>query len=328
MALLRRAGLLVLLIVAALSPWLINLAGNFHSHLVGRDTEASRQYYNLDDMAGFIDHPTMWALYILGAVGLVLAAKRRVWPLLLIAGTWALLGLWSTPYLLDWLVPGFRLPYSGYLDVKTWIQSLWLPLSLLAGFALEAGARQVLQAGNSMSGARARVWRTALRATAAVALVLVALAVAVPIAARVDGKPYFAPADREALLWMRDNLPRNAFVISNPFAFSWAPSNVYGSDSGMWIPLLSGVATTVPPLPAYNERLSNLSYLDRSLQIIAYEPFSDEMTVEKWQALKDGGITHIYVGSRGGALNVPLMLASDFTELVFHKDGVYVFALR
>jgi hypothetical protein len=327
-AVLRRAGLLAVLTLAALSPWLLNLVGNFRSHLVGRDTEESRQYYNLADLAGFYDHPTMLALYILGAAGLVLAIRQRVWPVLLISAAWALIGLWSNPYLFDWLVPGFRLPYSGYLDVKTWVQSLWLPLALLSGFALESGARRVLKAGNSLTGVHARVWRTSLRAVAAVALLLAAMAVALPVAANIDGKPYFAPADREALLWMRDNLPRNATVLANPFAFKWAPVNVYGSDSGMWIPLVSGVATTVPPLPAYNERLSDPTYLDRLLQIIAYEPFTSDMTPANWQALKNAGVTHIYVGSRGGALSVPVMLASDFTRLVFHKDGVYLFAVR
>jgi hypothetical protein len=325
---LKRAGLLVLLTVAALSPWLLNLAGNFHSHLVGRDTESSRQYYDPGDMTGFINHPTIWVLYLLGAVGLMLAVRQRVWPLLLVSGAWALLGVWSNPYLLDWLAPGFRLPYSGYLDVKTWVQSLWLPLALLSGFALEAGARGVLSAGNSLSGVRARAWRTASRAASAVALLLVALAIGMPIAANVDGKPYVAAADREALTWMRDNLPRNANVLANPFAFGWARTNVYGSDAGTWIPLVSGVSTTVPPLPAYNERLADPTYLDRVLYLISYEPFNDEMTPENWQTLKNEGVTHIYVGSRGGALSVPVMLASDFTQLVFHKDGVYVFALR
>ncbi len=326
--LIRRAGLLALLTLAALSPWLLNLAQNFHSHLVGRDNPETRQYYDLGNISSLVTHPTMWALYITGLLGLLLAIRQRVWPLLLVAGAWALLGLWSDPYLFDFIAPGLRLPYSGYLDITTWAQSLWLPLGLLSGYALELLSRQILMAGNSFSGLRARLWRTGVRAVSAVALLLIALAIALPIASDLDSKPYFAPADREALLWMRDNLPRNATVLANPFAFEWAPTNVYGSDAGMWIPLMSGVQTTVPPLPAYNERLADPNYLDGVLSIIQYEPFSKDMTPQNWQSLKDVGITHIYVGSRGGALNVPLMLSSDYTQLIFHKDGVYVFALR
>lgn len=327
---LRRAILLGVLSLAALSPWLLNLSQNFHSHLVGRDTEASRLYYNPADMLGFVQHPTMLVLYILAFIGLVLilAFRQPVWPLLLVAGAWALVGLWSNPYLFSAILPNSRLPYSGYLDVNTWIQSIWLPLALLAGYGLEGISRWVLQAGNSLSGAPARLWRTGLRASAGAALALLALAISLPIAADIDGKPYVAPADREALIWMRDNLPPNSTILSNPFAFKWAQTNVYGSDAGSWIPLVSGVSTTVPPLPAYNEALADPEYLNNILGIIQFEPFDSTMSEKDWETLKERGITHIYSGSRGGAINVSLLLKDNHTELVFHKDGVYVFALR
>lgn len=326
----RRSAALGLLTIAALSPWLLNLSQNFHSHLVGRTSDESALYYDISNMEGFIKHPTMLTLYVLGLIGLILAFKQRTWSLVLITGAWLLIGLWSSPYLLSGILPNLnlRLPFAGYLDINTWIQSLFVPLALLAGYAVEWFARLVLHAGNSLSGVPARFWRTGLRASGAVALVLIALSIALPISANLDGKAYIEPADREALLWMRDNLPRNAKVLSNPFAFPWTPTNVLGSDAGMWIPLVSGINTTVPPLPAYNETQVTPAYLDDILSVIQYEPFNDQMTNDNWQALKDRGINYIYTGSRGGALDVSFMLASDRTQLIFHTDAVYVFEIK
>lgn len=326
---LRRAALLTFLVLAALSPWLLNLAQNFRSHLVGRDESVTRAYYSLTDMSGLLAHPTMLAMYALSVIGLMAAIKERVRPLLLMVGTWALLGLWSNPFLFDWLLPKLRLPYAGYLDATTWAQSLWLPLSLLTGYALAWIGQRLFDAAGTLSGARVRVWRGAFAASAVAGLLLLGLATSLPAAANIDKKPYLAPADREALQWMRDNLPRDSYVVANPFAFRWAPLNVYGTDSGMWIPLMAGLKSTVPPLPAYNEQLADPAYLDRILNIIRAEPLAGvDMTPQAWQDLKSSGVTHIYVGSRGGSLSIGEMLLSDAVELIFHKDGVYLFAIR
>ena len=147
-----------------------------------------------------------------------------------------------------------------------------------------------------------------------------------PVAANLDKKVYITDGDEEAMLWMRDNLPRNAYVLANPFAFGWAPGNVYGSDAGMWVPLVAGVSASVPPLPAYNEKLADPDYTNKILNVIHNEPFHN--VDADWQALKDAGVTHIFVGSRGGALDVPQLLQSDHTQLIFHQDGAFVFELR
>ena len=40
------------------------------------------------------------------------------------------------------------------------------------------------------------------------------------------------------------------------------------------------------------------------------------------------GVTHVFVGTRGGAFDVPMMLNAPEVELVFHRDGAYLFQLR
>jgi hypothetical protein len=327
---LRRVGLAAVLSLAALSPWLVNLLQNFRSHLAGRSGPAPPAYYDLSPLKDLLLHPTMWALYLLGALGLILAIRRRVWPLLLIALAWAFLGLWSNPYLFDWLAPGFRLPASGYLDVSTWAQSVWLPLGLLSGYLLAEAFSSALSLGKVLSSSRRRLWGATVRVLAVPALVIAGLAVALPIAFNLDSRPYIAQADKDALLWMHDNLPPGSFVLANPFRFGWSDA-IYGSDSGMWVPFVAGVPASVPPLPAYNERLVDPTYLNQILDIIRYEPLaSNQMQPEDWQALRDRGVTHIFVGTRSGngGLDIPSLLASDQVTLVFQRDGAYLFQLK
>jgi hypothetical protein len=323
---LRRSGILVALLLAALSPWLLNLYNNFRVHLVGRTDAETGAYYSVDNLWPLLGRPSFLLVCGLAVVGLAVAWRRRAGILWIVALAWAIAAVWSTPYLFDWAVAGLRLPYAGYLDANTVAQSLWLPVSLLGGYAAATLMEWILRTGSTLPGALPRVWRTSAALIAAAALLLVGLAVAAPVAARVDSKPYIAPADREALAWMRANLPRNALVAGNPFAFPWSPQNVYGSDSGMWVPLLTGARSTIPPLPAYNEKLSNPSYLQNSLQVVAYEPISGR--TPDWAGLKSMGVTHIFSGTRGGAFDIPLLLSSPEVELVFHRDAAYLFEIR
>ena len=92
------------------------------------------------------------------------------------------------------------------------------------------------------------------------------------------------------------------------------------------MPLLAGVRSSVPPIPAYNERLRDPHYLDNIRKLLPNEPWADQQP--NWQALKAAGVTHIYIGSRGGALSASKLLKSGQATLVFHKDSVWLFAVR
>jgi hypothetical protein len=157
----------------------------------------------------------------------------------------------------------------------------------------------------------------------------------------IDSKPYISRADAEAMVWMNENLPPDAYVLASPFAFPWdsPPYAIQGSDAGLWIPLLVGRQASVPPIPAYNERLLDPEYLDKIREIVGAEPFEGQPA--NWDALRAAvppnldptiaprpGITHIYVGSRGGALDIPALLNDPEVDLVYHNDSVWLFALR
>jgi hypothetical protein len=327
LSLLRRAALVGLLTLATLLPWLLNLTQNFTRRFVGMETEASVGYYSLDRTLGGTDlvfHPSLLFMLALSVIGVAVSVWRRNPYPTILALTWLLLGVWSNPYLLP-----FRLPYAGYLDVTTLLTGAWVALALLAGYALGEMARGFMSLADSYKSGRQRMWRMSAFALMGGALLVGGMAVSLNNSARIDNKPYIARSDAEALAWARDNLPRDAYVLANPFAFPWSNA-VQGSDSGLWVPLAApGVRASVPPLPAYNERPEEPSYLNDLLDITHATGYQSSGPMQPdWDALKSAGVTHVYVGSRGGALSVPVLLRSDRTDLLFHRDAVWIFRLR
>jgi len=262
-------------------------------------------------------------LVALAMLGLVWVIRWRYWILLLPAAVWLVLGIWSNPYFLP-----FRLPYAGYLDVTTLVTGVWLPLALIAGLALHGVASWVISLGDSYDAVRKQVWRVVTPLLIGMVVLVGGAASSLALASKLDNKPYIGLGDLETLFWMRENLPRDAYVLANPFAFTWdpPPQSVHGSDAGLWVPLVAGVRVSVPPIPAYNERPSIPGYIDGLRALVGAEPFSGREA--DWDALKAAGITHIYVGSRGGALDVPALLSSEHSRLLYHSDGAWVFELR
>lgn len=323
---LLRAGLVTALTLATLLPWFINLRQNFTTRFVGKDSPERAIYYSLETTLGGTDlllHASMPILVALAALGLIWIIRQRYWLLLLPAAIWLVLGLWSNPYFLP-----FRLPYAGYLDITTLVTSVWLPLALLAGAAVSGVAQWIMSLGDSYDSLRREVWRIVTPLLIGAIVLVGGAASSLTLASNLDNKPYIARGDAEVLVWMRHNLPSDAYVLANPFAFTWdpPPQSVHGSDAGLWVPLVAGVRSSVPPIPAYNERPSIEGYIDGLRALVATEPFAGREA--DWDALKAAGITHIYVGSRGGALDVPTLLSSDHSRLLFHSDGAWVFELR
>lgn len=323
-----RTAVVALLTLAAWSPWLVNLAQNFGARFVGKTSPVGEGYYSLDVMGitALLQQPSVAIILLLSLGGIVWAVRRRDPLPLLPALTWLLLGLWSNPY----FFPGIRLPYAGYLDATTLATGAWLPVCVLAGYSLSQASGWLLSlAGQPTFSSRAAGGMAWLTAAAIAAVTLIGgLASAVQLATLQDIKPYMLSADLEALNWMRTNLPRDAYVLANPFAWPWdaPPQAVQGSDSGLWVPLIAEVRSSVPPVPAYNERLADPAYIDKLRAIISAEPFDGSKP--NFDTLKAAGITHIFIGSRGGALSPSYLLNSDRVDLRFHRDAVWLFEIR
>jgi len=321
-----RVALVTVITLAALLPWLVNLRQNFGTRFVGKESEVTRGYYSLENMLGrdLLYHPSLVWMLVLSLGGIAWAIRRRDPLPLLPALVWLVMGLWSNPYLLP-----VRLPYAGYLDATTLASGVWVPLALLAGYTLAAIVGWIISLGEQYDPLKRGVWRAVSAALVGFVALAGGAASGFSLASMIDSKPYISRADAEALAWMRQNLPRDAYVAANPFAFPWdpPPQAVHGSDAGLWVPLLTGgIRASVPPIPAYNERPRDPQYVDSLRSVIQYEPFASQPG--NWQGLRAAGVTHIFVGSRGGAFDVRALLASDAVEMLFHRDSVWVFTIR
>jgi hypothetical protein len=138
--------------------------------------------------------------------------------------------------------------------------------------------------------------------------------------------------DVRAMAWIRENTPEDAkFWINSSFAYGG--SVIVGSDGGWWLPLLAGRSNTVPPLnydleegirPGYQEWINELT---GQLQEAGID---DPQTLA---ALKERGVTHVYVGQRQGRVNYDgphvldpqMLLQSSHYRPVYHQDRVWVF---
>jgi hypothetical protein len=142
------------------------------------------------------------------------------------------------------------------------------------------------------------------------------------------------PSDSESMSWIRDHTPAQSRFLVNSF-FAYGGSVIVGSDAGWWLPLLTQRANTVPPLnygteqgvrPDYREWVNELAY--QVLEHGATDPAVMKL-------LQDRGITHAYVGQQQGRvgydgpgmLDVDLLMASPYYELIYKNDRVHVFEI-
>jgi hypothetical protein len=309
--------------VLVIFPWLLNLRANFVVRFAGSSDPENAAYYNQinDLISGPGGH--YWsspALLGLAALGFVWAVLRLNWPVLLF-------GLWSGFHLLLGNPVALPLPGSGYVDINTVAQSLFLPVSLLAGFWIVDCGLWILQR-------IPRSIQSALR-TPQSALVLVALGLLVGgygvlrALPALDVKPYVAPQDIAVLHWLRDHSPPDALVLGNGFGWPWGPPAVQGSDAGLWAPLIAQRRSTLPLMPAYNERLADPDYLSRAILIVQSSHATAPDSPQNWDTLRAAGVDYIFVGSRGGTLDPAVFLAHpEQVTLVQHVDDAWLFALK
>ncbi len=132
------------------------------------------------------------------------------------------------------------------------------------------------------------------------------------------------PADLPALAWLDENVPADATIVVN--SWKWLGETWAGGDGGAWIiPLNRPPRTTTTP-PAdyiYNPTLNQ--------EVRAFNEAATAVT--DWAAvdtavwLRAQGITHIFVGQRGGFLDPAALNRNPGLQLLYAADGVFVFAV-
>jgi hypothetical protein len=307
-----------------IAPWLVTLARNPHvsdvtapaaSRGVSMQLLASTHNRELLALAtGGISGIAGWlAMPVLGRVlsgawwiAVVLVARRRTRrrspakPLMLIGAVAALVLV-----TLFWRPIGIDL--TGFATLDSGIITMFLPLAL-AGTALVVW--MVEQTVPSLRGARFFA-----------CVLLVAVCGAATMTAVVNPSTVFADAaDLGGLRWIEMNTPRDArFAVDSR---AWIPPARVGVDGGYWLGVTTGRHSMLPPLLyAWSLPQPRVRAINAALENWS-GPAPD------WKAMREQGITHIYIGSHGSEMKRAMLLSTNRVKLLYRDGGVLVFAIR
>ncbi|MFQ6059622.1 MAG: hypothetical protein ACE5MB_12165, partial [Anaerolineae bacterium] len=288
-------------------PWLLRLLANLRARgtlLPYLPLEAA--YYALPHDLLAVPHNR--ELAIVAAWGLLWGLLRRERAVVII-GLWVLsLFLMANPGLLG-------LPHTPLVNNSALVISLFLPLAILCGY-LVASLYQVLESRLDVGG------RSRARYALGGLIALVALWGAWSMLSIVNPVTILATRDDvAAMAWIREHTSPGAKFLIN--ARPWQGGIYVGSDGGYWIPLLAERGTSLPPAlyvfgpPEYVQRVNELARL-------AVSGTSLDSQEVRW-LLRGEGITHVYLGTRGGRINPQALLSSPHYRLVYVNGAVRVF---
>ena len=130
------------------------------------------------------------------------------------------------------------------------------------------------------------------------------------------------PEDMVGLRWLDENLPQDSLVAVN--SWRWLGETWAATDGGAWILPLTGHAVTTPPIDhIYNSDLFK-QVREFNQAASAVTDWSDPAQAD-W--LREQGVSHIYVGKRGGFFDPAQLAANPEMTLLFNQDGVFIFAV-
>jgi len=124
---------------------------------------------------------------------------------------------------------------------------------------------------------------------------------------------------------MRDSLPADAKILVNSQIRAWHPDYVVPTDGGYWMPLLTHRKSTLLPLVYPGERGVTASDVD-TIERLARA--SQEITApQSISLLRALGVTHVYIGVRGGPIDEASMMRSPDFRLIYNRGGAAIFEL-
>ncbi|HEX8683029.1 MAG TPA: hypothetical protein VF707_11995 [Ardenticatenaceae bacterium] len=270
----------------------------------------SEESYNAFPM-GYIT--AGWERYFIGLaavallVVLVAALRRQRWAAFPLA-----LGLWVGTLFLMLAGRRFGLPETWLVNLNSMYITLFLQLALLLGMAGDWLWRGL--AGNGAT----RSLRFAGLGAGLVGALLFGVRHQVTV---LNPQTILAEEpDRAALAWMEANLPESARVAVS--SWPWLGGTWSGSDGGAWILPVTGLETTTPPADySYSAELHR-SVAEFNEAANAIEDWSDPASAE-W--LRGEGVTHLYVGARGGFLDPAELARNPALRLLHQHEGTFVF---
>ena len=129
--------------------------------------------------------------------------------------------------------------------------------------------------------------------------------------------------DMAALSWLEDNLPDDARVAAN--SWRWLGQTWAVSDGGGWILPLTKRSVTTPPIDYVYNR-------DLFTQVQAFNETASAVTdwSDPAQAawLRGQGVSHIFVGKRGGFFDPAKLARNPRMDKLFDQNGVFIFSVK
>lgn len=131
------------------------------------------------------------------------------------------------------------------------------------------------------------------------------------------------PQDMEGLAWLEENLDRSAKVAVSSWV--WLGRTWAGSDGGAWIVPLTGIASTTPPADYIYSRSLAQEVQAFNTEASTNQVWSDPSAAE-W--LRQQGVTHVYVGAKGGYFDPGLLARNPDLHVLYQHDGVFIFSVQ
>jgi len=304
-----RAAMVCLLAVLLTLPWLMNLA----RALLPLATLPSRMQgapsYNVVpyDLIVLRRNRELIALSIGGLLWGLYQRERAV----ILTALWVIIAaLVANPTIL-----GF--PSTWLINNASLAISLFVPLAILGGYFL---ASLQSPTSNLQPPASNLKWLILT-----IVIALVALWGAGGMLAIVNPSTVLATQDDVAAMdWIRRHVPSDARFLIN--VRHWQGGTYVGTDGGYWIPLLTGRDTILPPaIYIYGSAEYVKGINDLAEAVVAIESFDEESTR---QLLEDSGVTHVYIGARGGSITPQMLMGSPYYWPVYSNGAVWIFQLQ
>lgn len=131
------------------------------------------------------------------------------------------------------------------------------------------------------------------------------------------------PPDLAGIAWVEANLPPEALLAVN--SWRWLGNAWAGQDGGAWLTPLTGRQTTTPPADyIYSAALAArvLAFNETAVGVTDWR----DPAQAAW--LREQGVSHIFVGARGGFFDPAALGKNPAVALLYAHDGVFVFALK
>jgi hypothetical protein len=301
------AGGLALLLI---SPHLTRLLGYVQPETVGGTIPGYNQF-----PTGYVTIGWERAFLIIAALGLLplllALLRRRGWamlPLLLLG--WTLL----TGALLS--LDRLGLPGTTLINLNSGYIVAFLPLALFLGVIAQQLWRWLVGRRRALDALLLLVAGVIMTATLLFGLrqQVTILNPATILAWSPDGP---------GLDWLEKNLPEDAKIAVD--SWRWLGQTWAGSDGGAWIVPLTGRESTTPPADYYYSPALSRQVNQFNEGAAAWTDWS-EPAAAAW--LEDQGVSHIYVGAKGGQFEPSALARNPAMAQVYGRDGVFVFELR